>query len=78
MENFLGKNTKQYLAGIGLILAAAIVLYLIIKYVPLDPTKEEVIPIEEKIHYEDQDFNNEVVDTNKNKVKRNIKLLSFR
>lgn len=71
MENFLGKNTKQYLAGIGLILAAAIVLYLIIKYVPLDPTKEEVIPIEEKIHYEDQDFNNEVVDTNKNKVKRN-------
>tara|TARA_B100000686_G_scaffold72987_2_gene78740 strand:- start:2041 stop:3069 length:1029 start_codon:yes stop_codon:yes gene_type:complete len=71
MENFLGKNTKQYLTGIGFILASAVVLYLIIKYVPLDPTKEEVIPVEEKIHYEDQDFNNEVVDTNKNKVKRN-------
>ena len=71
MENFLGKNTKQYLTGISLILSAAVVLYLIIKYVPLDPTKEEVIPVEEKIHYEDQDFNDELVDTNQNVVKRN-------
>jgi len=71
MENFLGKNRKQYITGIILVLVATVTLFLIVKYVPLDPTKEEVIAVEEKIHYEDEDFNNEVVDTNKNIVKRN-------
>jgi len=66
----LERNNKQYLTGIGLIIAASVVLYLIINYVPLDPTKEEVIPVEEKIHYEDKDFNNELVDDNQNLVKR--------
>ena len=48
MEMFLGKNTKQYLSGLGIILFTIVGLFLIIKYVPLDPTKEEVLPVEEK------------------------------
>jgi len=52
----LENNTRQYLIGIGLVLSAAIVLFLIIKYVPLDPTKEEVVKVEERIHYENEDL----------------------
>ena len=52
MEN----NTKQYLMGIGLVISAGIVLFLIIQYVPLDPTKKEVVQVEEKIHYENEDL----------------------
>ena len=53
---FLENNTKQYLMGIGLVISAAIVLFLIIQYVPLDPTKKEVVQVEEKIHYENEDL----------------------
>ncbi len=53
---FLENNTKQYLMGIGLVISAGIVLFLIIQYVPLDPTKKEVVQVEEKIHYENEDL----------------------
>ncbi len=52
MKMIFGENTKQYLIGGGLIISAIVFLLLVIKYVPLDPTKVEVVPIEEKIHYE--------------------------
>ena len=52
MKMIFGENTKQYLIGGGLITAAIIFLLLVIKYVPLDPTKVEVEPFEEKLHYE--------------------------
>ena len=52
MKMIFGENTKQYLIGGGLIIAAIIFLLLVIKYVPLDPTKVEVEPFEEKLHYE--------------------------
>jgi LysM repeat protein len=60
MEFIFGKNTKQYLIGGGLIIAAIVFLLLVIKYVPLDPTKVEVEPFEEKIHFEvEPDLNSE-------------------
>ena len=68
MEMFLGKNTKQYLSGLGIILFTLVGLVLIIKYVPLDPTKEEVLPVEEKLHYEDKSFNDEVINNNQNNI----------
>ena len=48
-------NFKIYLPWFGVGIAAVIVLFLVIKYVPLDPTKEEVVnSIEEEIiHYEE-------------------------
>ena len=48
-------NFKIYLPWFGVGIAAVIVLLLVIKYVPLDPTKEEVVnSIEEEIiHYEE-------------------------
>ena len=43
-------NFKIYLPWFGVGIAAVIVLFLVIKYVPLDPTKEEVVnSIEEEI-----------------------------
>lgn len=65
---FLGKNTKQYLSGLAIILFTLVGLVLIIKYVPLDPTKEEVLPVEEKLHYEDKSFNDEVINNNQNNI----------
>ena len=60
MKLIFGENTKQYLLGGGLIIAAIVFLFLVIKYVPLDPTKVEVEPFEEKIHYEvEPQINNE-------------------
>jgi len=60
MKLIFGENTKQYFIGGGLIITAIIFLLLIIKYVPLDPTKVEVEPFEEKIHYEvEPNINNE-------------------
>ena len=53
MKLIFGKNTKQYLLGLGIILCRIVFLFLVIKYVPLDPTKVEVEPFEEKIHYEE-------------------------
>jgi len=47
-----GEYTKQYLIGGFIVLCAFIALILVIKYVPLDPTKVEVVPLEEKIHFE--------------------------
>ena len=47
-----GKNTKQYLLGGGIVLSALIILLLVVKYVPLDPTKIVVETVEEKIHFE--------------------------
>ena len=44
MKLIFGENTKQYLLGGGLIIAAIVFLFLVIKYVPLDPTKVEVEP----------------------------------
>ena len=48
-------NFKIYLPWFGVAIAAVIVLFLVIKYVPLDPTKEEVVNSteEEIIHYEE-------------------------
>ena len=48
-------NFKIYLPWFGVGIAAVIVLFLVIKYVPLDPTKEEVVNSteEEIIHYEE-------------------------
>ena len=50
MQMFLGKNTKQYLSGLVLILLAIFVLIIIIKYVPSNSTNEEVISIEETLN----------------------------
>ena len=67
MKMIFGENTKQYLIGGSLIIAAIIFLFLVIKYVPLDPTKVEVEPFEEKIHYEvDPNLNDEVVNKDNN------------
>ena len=63
MKLIFGENTKQYLLGGGLIIASIVFLILVIKYVPLDPTKVEVEPFKEKIHYE--------VDPSTNSVKEN-------
>ena len=49
-----GKNTKQYLLGGGIVLSALIILILVVKYVPLDPTKIAIEKMEEKIHFEIQ------------------------
>ena len=49
-----GKNTKQYLLGGGIVLSALIILILVVKYVPLDPTKVVLETVEEKIHFEVQ------------------------
>ena len=49
-----GKNTKQYLLGGGIVLSALIILLLVVKYVPLDPTKMAIEKMEEKIHFEIQ------------------------
>ena len=49
-----GKNTKQYLLGGGIVLSALIILILVVKYVPLDPTKMAIEKMEEKIHFEIQ------------------------
>ena len=69
MKLIFGENTKQYLLGGGLIIAAIVFLFLVIKYVPLDPTKVEVEPFEEKIHYEvEPQINNEDT-SNKEKTK---------
>ena len=52
MKMILGQNTKQYIIGSTIVLCSAIALILIIKYVPLDPTKVEVELVEERIHFE--------------------------
>ncbi|MDG2268334.1 MAG: hypothetical protein P8L69_05350, partial [Alphaproteobacteria bacterium] len=52
MKMIFGKNTKQYLLGGGIVLSALIILLLVVKYVPLDPTKIVVETVEEKIHFE--------------------------
>ena len=52
MKMFFGENTKQYLIGGATVVCALIFLVLVIKYVPLDPTKVEVESVEEKIHFE--------------------------
>ena len=71
MKMIFGENTKQYLTGGGLMIAAIVFLFLVIKYVPLDPTKVEVEPFEEKIHFEvEPDLNNQ---TTNNKEKSEIK-----
>ena len=49
-----GKHTKQYLLGGGIVLSALIILILVVKYVPLDPTKIIIEKMEEKIHFEIQ------------------------
>ena len=71
MKLIFGENTKQYLLGGGLIIAAIVFLFLVIKYVPLDPTKVEVEPFEEKIHYEvEPQINNE--DTSNKEQTKNL------
>ena len=69
-----GKNTKQYLTGGGLMIAAIVFLFLVIKYVPLDPTKVEVEPFEEKIHFEVEPDLNSQTENNKDKseIKSNL------
>ena len=47
-----GEYTKQYLLGGFIVLCAFTALILVIKYVPLDPTKVEIVPVVEKIHFE--------------------------
>ena len=54
MKMIFGENTKQYLLGGCIVLCALIILILVVKYVPLDPTKIEVEKVEEKIHFEVQ------------------------
>ncbi len=54
MKMILGQNTKQYIIGGSIVLCSAIALILIIKYVPLDPTKVEVELVEERIQFEVQ------------------------
>ena len=54
MKMILGQNTKQYIIGSAIVLCSAIALILIIKYVPLDPTKVEVELVEERIQFEVQ------------------------
>ena len=54
MKMILGQNTKQYIIGSTIVLCSAIALILIIKYVPLDPTKVEVELVEERIQFEVQ------------------------
>jgi len=74
MKMIFGENTKQYLIGGSLIIAAIIFLLLVIKYVPLDPTKVEVEPFEEKIHYEvDPNLSDETVNADVN-VKPDISI----
>ena len=69
MKMIFGENTKQYLLGGGLIIAAIVFLFLVIKYVPLDPTKVEVEPFEEKIHYEVEPQVNSEDTSNKEQTK---------
>ena len=52
MKMIFGEYTKQYIIGGSIVLCAFIALILVIKYVPLDPTKVEVVPVVEKIHFE--------------------------
>jgi nucleoid-associated protein YgaU len=52
MKMIFGEYTKQYLIGGFIVSCAFIALILVIKYVPLDPTKVEIVPLEEKIHFE--------------------------
>ena len=52
MKMIFGEYTKQYIIGGSIVLCAFIALILVIKYVPLDPTKVEIVPLEEKIHFE--------------------------
>ena len=55
MKMVFGENTKQYLIGGATVVCALIFLVLVIKYVPLDPTKEEVIKEQEEIiHFEEE------------------------
>ena len=69
MQMFLGKNTKQYLSGLVLILLAIFVLIIIIKYVPSNSTNEEVISIEETLNEEIIDNSNDTnTDSSINKV----------
>ena len=77
MKMIFGENTKQYLIGGGLIIAAIIFLLLVIKYVPLDPTKVEVEPFEEKLHYEvDPNLSDDNVITDDN-IQPEIKTATF-
>ena len=63
MKMIFGEYTKQYLIGGFIVLCAFIALILVIKYVPLDPTKVEIIPVEEKIHFEvEPDLNTENIE----------------
>ena len=69
MQMFLGKNTKQYLSGLVLILLAIFVLIIIIKYVPSNSTNEEVISIEETLNEKIIDNSNDTnTDSSINKV----------
>ena len=52
MKMIFGEYSKQYFIGGFIVLCAFIALILVIKYVPLDPTKVEVVTLEEKIHFE--------------------------
>ena len=74
MKMIFGENTKQCLTGGGLMIAAIVFLFLVIKYVPLDPTKVEVEPFEEKIHFEVEPDLNSQTENNKDKseIKSNL------
>ena len=74
MKMIFGENTKQYLTGGGLMIAAIVFLFLVIKYVPLDPTKVEVEPFEEKIHFEvEPDLNSQTANNkDKSEIKSNL------
>ncbi|MDB9761961.1 LysM peptidoglycan-binding domain-containing protein [Alphaproteobacteria bacterium] len=52
MKMIFGEYSKQYFIGGFIVLCSFIALILVIKYVPLDPTKVEVVTLEEKIHFE--------------------------
>ena len=60
MKMIFREYTKQYIIGGVIVLCAFIALILVIKYVPLDPTKLDTVPVEEKIHFEvEPDLNTE-------------------
>ena len=68
MKMIFGEYTKQYLLGGFIVLCAFTALILVIKYVPLDPTKVEIVPVVEKIHFEvEPDLNAEKSNPQANK-----------
>ncbi len=78
MKMIFGEYTKQYLLGGFIVLCAFIALILVIKYVPLDPTKLEVVPIVEKIHFEvEPDLNTEKSNLQEKKQDNKIIIIKF-